>query len=100
MLAEMAPSPLALLSDRTLITPPNAINASFSVWTVDGQLHWVFKDVLPGGVAARAGIKAGDVLLSVGGKPVNPFPSDGAARVLKCTKTSKLLFCAVILRRN
>src|ERR1700751_1400976 len=37
MLAEMAPSPLALLSERTLITPPNAINASFSVRTVDGQ---------------------------------------------------------------
>lgn len=79
MLAEMAPSPLALLSDRTLITPPNAINASFSVRTVGGQPHWVFKDVLPGGVAARAGIKAGDVLLSVGGKPINPSLSDGAA---------------------
>lgn len=79
MLAEMAPSPLALLSDRTLITPPNAINASFSVRTIDDQPHWVFKDVLPGGVAARAGIKAGDVLLSIGGKPVRPSPSDEAA---------------------
>ena len=79
MLAEMAPSPLALLSDRTLITPPNAINASFSVRTIGDQPHWVFKDVLPGGVAARAGIKAGDVLLSIGGKPVSPSLSDGAA---------------------
>lgn len=79
MLAEMAPSPLALLSDRTLIAPPNAINASFSVRTVDGQARWVFKDVLPGGVAARAGIKAGDVLLSIGGKPMRPSPSDGTA---------------------
>lgn len=79
MLAEMAPSPLALLSDRTLITPPNAINASFSVRTIDDQPHWVFKDVLPGGVAARAGIKAGDVLLSIGGKLVRPSLSDEAA---------------------
>ena len=55
MLAELPPSPLALLSDRTLITPPNAINASFSIRTIDGQPHWVFKDVLPGGVAAKAG---------------------------------------------
>jgi len=79
MLAEMPPSPLALLSDRTLIAPPNAINASFSVRTVYGQPQWVFKDVLPGGVAARAGIKAGDILLAIGGKPVSPSVSDGAA---------------------
>ena len=78
MLAEMAPSPLALLSDRTLITPPNAINASFSVRTVGGEPHWVFKDILPGGVASRAGAKAGDILLAIGGKPVRPSLADGA----------------------
>jgi C-terminal processing protease CtpA/Prc len=78
MLAEMAPSPLALLSDRTLIAPPNAINASFSVRTVGGDRYWVFKDVLPGGVAARAGAKAGDVLLAIDGEPVCPSLSDGA----------------------
>lgn len=78
MLAEMAPSPLALLSDRTLIAPPNAINASFSVRTINGQPHWVFKDILPGGVAARAGVKAGDILLSIGGKSLRPLLSDGA----------------------
>jgi carboxyl-terminal processing protease len=79
MLAEMPPSPLALLSDRTLIAPPNAINASFSIRTIEGQPYWVFKDVLPGGVAARAGVKAGDVLVSIGGRPVHPSVSDGAA---------------------
>ena len=47
--------------------------------TIDDQPHWVFKDVLPGGVAARAGIKAGDVLLSIGGKLVRPSLSDEAA---------------------
>jgi carboxyl-terminal processing protease len=78
MLAEMVPSPLALLSDRTMIAPPNAINASFSVRTVEGGHYWVFKDVLPGGVAARAGIKAGDVLVAIGGEPVRPSVSDGA----------------------
>jgi len=78
MLAEMAPSPLALLSDRTLIAPPNAINSSFSVRTVGGDRYWVFKDVLPGGVAARAGAKAGDVLLAIDGEPVRPSLSDGA----------------------
>lgn len=78
MLAEMAPSPLALLSNRSLIAPPNAINASFSVRMIDGGPHWVFKDVLPGGVAARAGIKAGDILLAISDKPVRPSLSDGA----------------------
>jgi hypothetical protein len=34
--------------------------------TSDGQ-RWVFQDVHPGGVAAAAGIRPGDVLLSVGG---------------------------------
>lgn len=78
MLAEMAPSPLALLSDRTLIAPPNAINASFSVRTIDGEPYWFFKDVLPGGVAASAGIKAGDILVAIGGEPLRPSLSDGA----------------------
>ena len=78
MLAEMAPSPLALMSNHTLITPPNAINASFSVRSVDGEPHWVFKDVLPGGVAASAGIKAGDVLLVISGDALRPSLSDGA----------------------
>ncbi|MGH9726382.1 MAG: PDZ domain-containing protein, partial [Candidatus Acidiferrales bacterium] len=72
MLAELPPSPLALLSQRTLIAPPNAINASFSVRAIDEEPHWVFKDVLPGGVADRAGIKAGDVLHSIGGEVVRP----------------------------
>ena len=79
LLAELPPSPLALLSERTLITPPCAINASFSVRTIDDEPHWVFKDVLPGGVAAKAGVKTGDILLAIGGKPLHPSLSDGAA---------------------
>ena len=77
MLAELPPSPLALLSERTLIAPPNAINASFSIRTIDDQPYWAFKDVLPGGVAARAGVKAGDILLSIQDQPIYPSLSDG-----------------------
>jgi len=73
MLAELSPRTLGLLSDHTPITPRNAINASFSVHAVSGSPRWVFQDVLPGGVAARAGIKPGDVLLSAGDKPLQPF---------------------------
>jgi carboxyl-terminal processing protease len=77
MLAELPPSPLALLSERTLIAPPNAINASFSVRTIGDQPYWVFKDVLPGGVAAHAGVKAGDLLISIRGEAVYRSVSDG-----------------------
>ena len=94
MLAELPPSPLALLSDRTLITPPNAINASFSIRTIEGKPYWVFKDVLPGGVAARAGVRAGDVLVAIGGRPVHPSVSDGAAPSFEMQQS----FSVVILR--
>ena len=77
MLAELSPRTLGLLADHTPITPRNAINASFSVHAVSGSPRWVFQDVLPGGVAARAGIKPGDVLLSSGDKPLQPSPSNG-----------------------
>lgn len=76
MLSELPPSPLALFSDRTPIAPPNAINSSFSIRTMDDQPYWCFKDILPGGVAARAGIKAGDILLSIDGESIRPTLSD------------------------
>lgn len=79
MLAELSPRTLGLLSNHTPITPRNAINASFSVQAVSGSPRWVFQDVLPGGVAARAGIKPGDVLLSAGDKPLEPASSNGHA---------------------
>ena len=41
--------------------------------TADG-LRWVFQDVHPGGVAAVAGIRPGDVLLSIGRRDF--FPPD------------------------
>ncbi|WP_263385880.1 S41 family peptidase [Granulicella arctica] len=72
MLTELSPKTLGLLSERTPINPRNAINASFSVQSISDQLRWVFQDVLPGGVAAKAGVRAGDVLVEVAGKPMVP----------------------------
>jgi len=72
MLEELSPRGLGLLSSHTPITPRNAINASFTVETVQGDRRWVFQDVLPGGVAAAAGVKPGDILLTVAGKDVVP----------------------------
>ena len=76
MLRELSPRTLGLLSDHTPITPRNAINASFAVELVGSELRWVFQDVLPGGVAARAGLRPGDTLLSAAGKPLQPAATD------------------------
>jgi carboxyl-terminal processing protease len=78
MLTELSPRTLGLLSDHAPITPRNAINASFAVETVGSELRWVFQDVLPGGVAARAGLRPGDVLLSAAGKPLQAPTPDTA----------------------
>ena len=49
-----------------------AIAATFTkAATADGE-RWVFQDVHPGGAAAAAGIRPGDVLLSVAGKELTP----------------------------
>jgi len=75
---------MGLLSDHTPITPRNAINASFAIEKVGTELRWVFQDVLPGGVADCAGLRPGDVLLSVAGKQLHPATMDVAAPLLKC----------------
>lgn len=72
LLHELSPKTLGLLSKRTPINPRNAINASFSVQQVGDGLRWVFQDVLPGGVAAQAGAKSGDVLLTASGNDMRP----------------------------
>jgi carboxyl-terminal processing protease len=77
MLAQFSPKTLGLLSDRTPINARSAINASFSIQRLSDGLRWVFQDILPGGVAAKAGAKPGDVLLAAAGKPM--LPSSEAA---------------------
>jgi C-terminal processing protease CtpA/Prc len=49
-----------------------AIAATFAkADTPDGQ-RWLFQDVHPGGIAAQAGIRAGDVLLTIGDREFRP----------------------------
>lgn len=72
MLTELSPKTLGLLSKQTPITSRNAINASFSVQNAFDGLRWVFQDVLPGGVAAQAGVKSGDILLTAADKEMRP----------------------------
>src|SRR6266700_7368405 len=73
MLHEVHSSGLGLLGPTTKITPRNAINASFrKVETNADGTRWVFQDVLPGGVAARAGVQPGDSLISAKGHNISP----------------------------
>ena len=79
MLHEVHSSGMGLLGPTTKITPRNAINASFrKVETNADGTRWVFQDVLPGGVAARAGVQPGDSLISANG---NNISSDAAAGI-------------------
>ena len=100
MLAELSPKTLGLLSDHTPINSRNAINASFSVEAVGTGLRWVFQDVLPGGVAARAGLRPGDTLLSAAGKPLQPASRTPPNLRLKCTKASQSLSRGAILLKR
>ncbi|MEZ5318346.1 MAG: S41 family peptidase [Vicinamibacterales bacterium] len=52
-----------------------AIAATFMKTDTPDGPRWMFQDVHPGGAAARAGIRPGDVLLTIDGKDV--IPPDG-----------------------
>lgn len=51
-----------------------AVNATFCVFTDpdDGRVRWMFQDVHEGGPAQRAGVRPGDLLLTVDGTEVGP----------------------------
>lgn len=73
MLGELNTSGLGLLSKDTAVTPRNAINASLrSVDTGHDGERWVFQDVHPGGVAARAGIRSADALIKINTNEIYP----------------------------
>jgi carboxyl-terminal processing protease len=49
-----------------------ALAATFTKADTPDGTRWVFQDVHPGGVAAVAGVRPGDVLLSIGGRDFVP----------------------------
>ena len=78
MLSKLSSDSLGLLSEHTPINSRSAINASFTVLGVGDELRWVFQDVMPGGVAAKSGVRSGDVLLSAAGKQMTPMTTSAA----------------------
>jgi len=61
-----------LLSPTTKITARNSINASFRRVLIGNSTEkWVFQDVLPGGVAERAAIRPGDILIAINGNELD-----------------------------
>jgi hypothetical protein len=53
----------------------SALNATLSMFLDDEREIWVFNNVVPGGVAAKAGIVPGDILVAINDKPVTKSPS-------------------------
>jgi len=72
MLRELGSSGLGLISPQTRIASKNAISATFHDSETEYGRRWVFQDVHAGGPAANAGIKTGDVLISIGGSEITP----------------------------
>lgn len=72
LLAELGTSHTTFFNKKTPIPGRNSINATFkSSETADG-LRWVFQDVQPGGPADRAGVKPGDMLITVNEREFRP----------------------------
>lgn len=72
MLSSLGTSHTHFLSPRTKIPSRSSINATFRAVATQNGERWVFQDVQPGGPAERAGIKPGDILLSVNDGQIRP----------------------------
>lgn len=73
MLKDLGVSHTGLFHESTPRTAGRvAIAATFArAQTADGE-RWMFQDVHPGGAAATAGVRPGDVLLSIDGQELTP----------------------------
>lgn len=59
-------------TDLARATSKMAICATYAAFPYEQGERWVFQDVHEGGAAAKAGIKSGDILISVGGRSFYP----------------------------
>lgn len=70
-------------------TSKMAISATYAAFPVSGVEHWVFQDVHEGGAADLAGLRSGEILLSVDGRsflppehPIFPMGQKVSVRVI------------------
>jgi carboxyl-terminal processing protease len=72
LLDRLGTSHTRFFSPRTRIPSASSINATFRSVSTEAGPRWAFQDVQPGGPADRAGIKSGDILVTVDNVPVAP----------------------------
>jgi carboxyl-terminal processing protease len=72
-LAELHSSHTVFYHERTnRLLPQHSINATVRAFGPQGRQHWHFLDIFEGGPAELAGIKRGEMLLTVDGVPYVP----------------------------
>ena len=79
-----------------------AICATYAPYPDPGGERWIFQDVHEGGPAATAGIRPGDILLSVKGRAFRPpehpaFPIGETVPVTVLTKGEEEKTCSVVI---
>jgi carboxyl-terminal processing protease len=79
-----------------------AICATYTPHVLPGGERWIFQDVHEGGPAAMAGIRPGDILLSVEGRLFQPpehpsFPVGETVTVTVLTKGDEEKSCSVVI---
>ena len=87
LLAELQTSHLGFFhADARRASSKAALSATYLAEETEFGKRWVFQDVHPGGAAANAGIRTGDILLGVNGKDLIPpehptFPMGEQAQI-------------------
>jgi len=72
LLHKLGTSHTHFFNPRTRIPGDSSINATFRSVPTGAGSRWIFQDVQPGGPADRAGIKPGDLLLSIDDAAIAP----------------------------
>jgi C-terminal processing protease CtpA/Prc len=72
------------------LAPQWALNATVKLFLDGEEEVWLFKDILAGGVAARAGILPGEALQAIDGLPLTSEPKFELGRAYKLTVLDRL----------
>ena len=81
-----------------------ALSATYTAETVGDETRWVFQDVHDGGPAASAGIRVGNVLLTVNGSDIRPpvhpvFPMGSTSSITALTQDDESTDFSLLVAR-